>query len=326
MYNYNIVKTLQNPKKLNSNLKLFLTFIGIVFLKILSIYCISFEPISIISITSIHHIVLPTATTTLPYINNIKSSATPSPSSMMTVSVNQSVMINSTMSMRETMSASPSPKSSEMTVNASSMDTGMTLESSTMDNVMSSISSYVMNSSTEEIMPSSAAMVPEASSSVEVVGVEYLPVNNTASLMTMIMTKTLNETSIMISASSPIMSFGSQRISDTSIHSSIVKSSTMHTMPTAPPPPAPSPPNMVSLCTKYNTIIDDTRLKSNLALCDLKYYEAVRFKSSTGQNLQLRENCSATDQLEGKVVVGVKIIHLIRHCRVIKLINQAYLN
>ena len=33
MHNYNIVKTLQNPKKLNSNLKLFLTYIGIVFFK-----------------------------------------------------------------------------------------------------------------------------------------------------------------------------------------------------------------------------------------------------------------------------------------------------
>lgn len=50
-----------------------------------------------------------------------------------------------------------------------------------------------------------------------------------------------------------------------------------------------------SLCENYATIIDDSRLFSNPSeenKCDFYFRKAVRFMSSKGKNLQLKENCS----------------------------------
>ena len=53
-----------------------------------------------------------------------------------------------------------------------------------------------------------------------------------------------------------------------------------------------------NLCENYATIIDDSRLFSNPYReykCDFFYKSAVRFISSKGLNLQLKENCSSEE-------------------------------
>ena len=184
---------------------------------------------------------------------------------------------------------------------------------------------------------STSPTMPEASSSKGVANYA----NNITSLMSKtMMTKYLNVTTMTSSSktimtgysrmsdssSLPAMSSmsESQTISSSTINPTMAQSSTLvvesssvptTTTTTTTPTTTPSPPpNMISLCNTYNTVIDDTRLNSNLALCDLKYYEAVRFKSSFGQNLQLRENCSAADQLEGiflTLYLNVEIFSLV---------------
>ena len=53
-----------------------------------------------------------------------------------------------------------------------------------------------------------------------------------------------------------------------------------------------------NLCENYATIIDDSRLFSNPYReykCDIFYKSAVRFVSSNGSNLQLKEKCSSNE-------------------------------
>ena len=53
-----------------------------------------------------------------------------------------------------------------------------------------------------------------------------------------------------------------------------------------------------NLCENYATIIDDSRLFSNPYSeykCDFFYKSAVRFISSNGSNLQLKEKCSSNE-------------------------------
>ena len=53
-----------------------------------------------------------------------------------------------------------------------------------------------------------------------------------------------------------------------------------------------------NLCENYATIIDDSRLFSNPYReykCDFFYKSAVRFISSNGSNLQLKEKCSSNE-------------------------------
>ena len=53
-----------------------------------------------------------------------------------------------------------------------------------------------------------------------------------------------------------------------------------------------------NLCKNYATIIDDSRLFSNPYReykCDFFYKSAVRFISSNGSNLQLKEKCSSNE-------------------------------
>ena len=53
-----------------------------------------------------------------------------------------------------------------------------------------------------------------------------------------------------------------------------------------------------NLCENYATIIDDSRLFSNPYgeyKCDFFYKSAVRFISSNGSNLQLKEKCSSNE-------------------------------
>ena len=53
-----------------------------------------------------------------------------------------------------------------------------------------------------------------------------------------------------------------------------------------------------SLCESYATIVDDSRLFSNPLKerkCDLFFKRAVRFMSSDGKNLKLKENCSSDE-------------------------------
>ena len=53
-----------------------------------------------------------------------------------------------------------------------------------------------------------------------------------------------------------------------------------------------------NLCENYATIIDDSRLFSNPYReykCDFFYKSAVRFVSSNGSNLQLKEKCSSNE-------------------------------
>ena len=53
-----------------------------------------------------------------------------------------------------------------------------------------------------------------------------------------------------------------------------------------------------SLCDSYATIVDDSRLFSNSLKerkCDLFFKRAVRFMSSDGKDLKLKENCSSDE-------------------------------
>ena len=55
----------------------------------------------------------------------------------------------------------------------------------------------------------------------------------------------------------------------------------------------------LNLCENYATVVDDSRLFSNPhkeKKCDFYFKKAVRFMSSDGGNLQLKENCS--DEVE----------------------------
>lgn len=57
----------------------------------------------------------------------------------------------------------------------------------------------------------------------------------------------------------------------------------------------------LNLCENYATVVDDSRLFSNSLKerkCDFYYKTAVRFMSSDGKNLQLKEKCS-DDEVEG---------------------------
>ena len=72
-----------------------------------------------------------------------------------------------------------------------------------------------------------------------------------------------------------------------------------------PPTTTSKPPikKELNLCQQYETIIDDSRKITNYFKltkqnhgCDLKYYSAVRFMSTTGQNLKLKESCTRADQ------------------------------
>ena len=59
-----------------------------------------------------------------------------------------------------------------------------------------------------------------------------------------------------------------------------------------------SPHKSQNLCENYATIVDDSRLFSNPSVenkCDFYFKTAVRFMSSDGKNLQLKENCSTED-------------------------------
>ena len=58
---------------------------------------------------------------------------------------------------------------------------------------------------------------------------------------------------------------------------------------------AKPPQRTHSLCENYETIIDDSRLFLNPSeenKCEFYFRKAVRFISSDGKNLQLKENCS----------------------------------
>ena len=73
---------------------------------------------------------------------------------------------------------------------------------------------------------------------------------------------------------------------------------TITTTTKAPTKIAISPQKPQNLCENYATIVDDSRLFSNPSVenkCDFYFKTAVRFMSSDGKNLQLKENCSNED-------------------------------
>ena len=68
-----------------------------------------------------------------------------------------------------------------------------------------------------------------------------------------------------------------------------------------------SPHKPQNLCENYATIVDDSRLFSNPSTenkCDFYFKTAIRFMSSDGRNLQLKENCSKEEVDELRYYCG----------------------
>ena len=68
-----------------------------------------------------------------------------------------------------------------------------------------------------------------------------------------------------------------------------------------------SPHKPKNLCENYATVVDDSRLFSNPLeenKCDLYFKTAVRFMTSKGRNLQLKDNCSNDELNELRFYCG----------------------
>ena len=68
-----------------------------------------------------------------------------------------------------------------------------------------------------------------------------------------------------------------------------------------------SPHKPKNLCDNYATVVDDSRLFSNPSRenkCDYYFKTAIRFMSSDGRNLQLKENCSIEEIDEFRYYCG----------------------
>ena len=62
---------------------------------------------------------------------------------------------------------------------------------------------------------------------------------------------------------------------------------------------------LFSLCGSYKTIVDDSRISTSGTLsslrshdCDLEYFNAVRFVTTKGESLKVKEGCTPVDQVD----------------------------